>query len=155
RQFGVDQLGLGHQERVVERDVVRHQGAPAQDVDQVVDDVGELRLTGQHVGGEAVDVGGARVDTGVEQGGDTAFDVAVVADRERGDADDPGLPGPEPRRLHVDDGPSGARLRSRAAPTLWSPTLWSPALWSPALPHTSRMTRGTDNPRIAAARVGF
>src|SRR5690606_13878353 len=72
-----------------------------------------------------------------------------------GDADDPGLPGPEPRRLHVDDGPSGARLRSRAAPTLWRPTLWSPALWSPALPHTSSMTRGTDNPRIAAARVGF
>ncbi|SIK48989.1 Uncharacterised protein [Mycobacteroides abscessus subsp. abscessus] len=66
-QFGSHQLGLGRQERVVEADVVRDQRPPAQQRDQIGRDIGELRLALQHLRGEAVDVRGARIDTGVEQ----------------------------------------------------------------------------------------
>ena len=46
--------------RVVERDVVRDQRAAAHQLDHVADDLAELRLVLQHLGGQAVDVGRAR-----------------------------------------------------------------------------------------------
>ena len=53
---------------------------------------------------------------GIEQAGEAALDVAVVAERQRRDADDARLPGMEARRLDVDDGPAGAGLVGRPAP---------------------------------------
>ena len=110
------QFGLGGQERVVEADVVGDQGAAAQHLDQIGGDVGEGRLAGEHLGGQAVHVGGPGVDTGIQQAGDAALDVAVVADRQCGDADDAGLPWPEAGRLDVDDRPARAGLGCRPAP---------------------------------------
>ena len=112
----VDQLGLGGQEGVVEADVVGHQRAAPQQLDQVADDVGEPRLALQHLGGQPVHMGGPRVDAGIEQAVDAALDVAVVAEGQRGDADDAGLPGPEAGRLDVDDGPACAGFGCRPAP---------------------------------------
>ena len=112
------QLGLGGQERVVEADVVGDQGAPAQHLDQLLGDVGETGLAGQHLGGQAVHVGGPGIDTGVEQAVDTALDVAVVAERQRRDADDAGLAWSEAGRLDIDDRPARAGFGSRPAPGL-------------------------------------
>ena len=92
------------------------EGAAAQHLEQLGGDVGEARLVGEHLGGQAVHVGWPRIDTGVEQSGDAVFDVAVVADREDRDADDAGLPWAEPGRLDVDDRPARAGFGSRPAP---------------------------------------
>ena len=111
------QLGLGGQERVVEgrrcgrrgcgRAAPRH-SSPATSAKQ--------GCACKHLGGQAVHVGGAGIDAGVEQGGDAVFDVAVVADRQGRDADDAGLPWPEAGRLDVDDRPARAGFGSRPAP---------------------------------------
>jgi hypothetical protein len=116
-QFDVDEFGLGSQERIVETDVVRHQRATAQHTGQIVGHVGERRRPGQHLRGQPVHVGGAGVDARIEQAREAALDVAVVTDRERGDADDASLPRAEPGRLDVDDRPAGSRLGGRSAPT--------------------------------------
>ena len=92
------------------------EGAAAQHLDQLGGDVGEARLAGEHLGGQAVHVGGPGIDTGVQQSGDAVLDVAVVADRECRDADDAGLPWSEPGRLDVDDRPARAGFGSRPAP---------------------------------------
>ena len=61
-------------------------------------------------------MGGPGIDAGVQQAGDAVLDVAVVADRQRGDADDAGLPWSESGRLDVDDRPARAGFGSRPAP---------------------------------------
>ena len=95
-----------------------------------VDDVAERRLTRQHLGRQPVHVRRPRIDTGIEQGGEAALDVAVVAHRQRRDADDACLPRTETRRLDVDDRPSPHRRR------------WRSAGGDPRrLAHVSRMTR--------------
>ena len=66
-KFGLGELGLGGQEGVVERDVVRHQRAAAQHLDHVADDVGEVRLVLEHGGGQTVHVGGTRVHPGLSR----------------------------------------------------------------------------------------
>ena len=111
-----DHLGFGGQERVIETDVVRHQGAAPEQVDQIADDVGEAGLALQHLGGQPVDMGRSGIDTGVEQCVEAPFDVAVVAKRQRRDADDPGMSWVETRGLHVDDSPACAVFGRRAAP---------------------------------------
>ena len=110
RQLGLDEFGLGGQERVVEADVVGDQRAPAQQVDQVADDVAEGRLALQHLGGEAVHVRRTGVDAGVEQAGEALLDVAVVTEGQRRDADDARLPRLKTRGLDVDDRPAGTGL---------------------------------------------
>ena len=117
-QFGFGDLGLRGQERVVERDVVRHQRAAAQQLDHVTDDVGELRLVFEHRGGQAVHVGGTRVHAGIEQADHGLLDSTVGVEAQCGEADDPGLTWPEARGLDVDDGPAPVRLAGRPAPGL-------------------------------------
>ena len=117
-KLGVGELGLGGQERVVERDVVRDQRAPAQHLDHVTDDVGELRLVLQHRGGQPVHVGGAGVDAGIEQADNGLLDPAVGVEAERREADDPRLARPETRGLDVDDGPARRPARSPADPRM-------------------------------------
>ncbi len=115
-QLRVDHLGLGGQERVIEPDVVRHQSAATEQIDQIADDVGEAGLALQHLGGQPVDMGRSGIDSGVEQCVEAPFDVAVVAQSQRRDADDPGMSWVETRGLHVDDGPARAVFGCRAAP---------------------------------------
>jgi hypothetical protein len=50
-QLRADQLGLRSQERVVEADVVRDEGAVLQQLDEVADDVAEAGLALEHLGG--------------------------------------------------------------------------------------------------------
>ena len=119
-QLRPDQFGLGGQERVVEADVVGDERAVLQHVDQVADDVAEARLALEHFGGQAVHMGGPGVDAGVEQRVEAALDVAVVAERQGGDADDAGLPGAEAGGLDVDDGPARAGVRLPAGPRFGS-----------------------------------
>ena len=61
-------------------------------------------------------MGGTGVDARVEQRVEALLDVAVVAEGQRRDADDAGLPGAEARRLDVDDGPARAGFGCRPAP---------------------------------------
>ena len=137
-QLDAEELGLGGQEGVVEADIVGDQGASTQHVDQLTDDVAETRLIGQHLGGQAVHVGGTGIDAGVEQGGDAAFDVAVVAERQGREADDARLAWSEAGRLDIDDDPARAWFGSRPAP---------------GLAHTVRMARRPDNARSTTQRV--
>lgn len=65
REFGLGDLGLRSEKRIVERDIVRDQSAPAQHVDNLTGDIGELWLVIEHGGGQAVHVGGARVHLGI------------------------------------------------------------------------------------------
>ncbi|CFE49075.1 Uncharacterised protein [Mycobacterium tuberculosis] len=65
REFGLGDLGLRSEKRIVERDIVRDQSAPAQHVDNLTGDIGELWLAIEHGGGQAVHVGGARVHLGI------------------------------------------------------------------------------------------
>src|SRR5947209_8194236 len=128
--------------RVVERDVVRHQRAAAEHLDDVTDDVAELRLVLQHGGGQPVHVGGAGVHPGVEQADHGLLDAPVCVEAERGNADDPRLTRPKPRGLDVDNGPTPARLAGRPPPG------------HPV--HELRMARRTDitwllRPRVANA----
>ena len=131
RQLHLGQFGLGGQERVVEADVVGHQGASAQHVDQVGSDVGEARLARRASRRSGRAHGWARVDTGIQQGGDAALDVAVVTEGQCGDADDAGLPRPEAGRLDVDDSPARAGFGCRPAP---------------GVAHIVRMARRSDIP---------
>ena len=117
-QLGADELGLRGQERVVEAHVVRHQRAAPQHPVQFADDLAERGLPLEHLRGQAVHVRGPGIDAGVEQGGEAALDVAVVAERQRRDADDACLPRVETRRLDVDDRPARAGLGGRSAERL-------------------------------------
>ena len=139
-KLGVGELGLRGEERVVERDVVRHQRAAAQHLDHVTGDVGELRLVFQHGGGQAVHVGGTRVDAGVEQADDGLLDAAVGVEAEHRQADDPRLTRAKARGLDIDDGPAPVRLAGR-------PTPGHPV-------HDLRMARRTDITRSLSHRVG-
>ncbi len=130
-QLGADQFSLGGQERIVEPDVVGDERATLQELDQIADDVAKGGLALQHLGGQAVHMGGTRVDAGVEQRVEALLDVAVVAKSKGGDADDAGLPGAEARGLDVDDGPARAGFGCRPAPVL---------------AHVSRMARSPDKP---------
>ena len=116
RQFDVHQLGLGGQKRVVEPDVVGDQRAPPQHLDEVGRHVTEGRLTGQHLGGQAVHMGGTGVDAGVQQAVQALLDVAVVAESQRRDTDDARLTGPETRRLDVHHSPAGSGLVGGSSP---------------------------------------
>ena len=118
RQFRPDHFGFGGQERVVEAHVVGDEGAAAQQIPEVADDVAETRLPFEHVGSQTVHMGGPGIDAGVEQAVEAALDVAVVAEGQCCDADDPSLPGAESGRLHVDDGPACAGFGCRPAPGL-------------------------------------
>ena len=137
-QFDAGELRLGGQKGVVEAHIVSDQRAATQHVDQVGDNVTETRLIGQHLGGQAVHVGGTGIDAGIEQGGDAAFDVAVVAERQGREADDARLAWSETGRLDIDDDPARAGFGSR-------PT--------PGLAHRVRMARRSDNARSAMQRV--
>ena len=85
-------------------------------LDELADDVAEARLARQHLGGQPVYVGGPGIDAGVQQAVEAPLDVAVVAEGQCRDADDPSLPGAEAGGLHVDDGPACAGLRPPAGP---------------------------------------
>ena len=89
-------------------------------LDEIADDVAEARLAFQHLGGQAVDVGRPGVDARVEQRVEALFDVAVVAEGQRRDADDAGMSGAEAGGLDVDDGPARAGLRLPAGPRFGS-----------------------------------
>ncbi len=67
RQLRTDHFGLGGQERVVEADVVGDECAAAQQLSEFADDVTEARLALEHLGGQAVHMGGSGVDARVEQ----------------------------------------------------------------------------------------
>jgi len=95
---------------------VCHQRAAAQHLDQVADEVGELRLVLEHGGGQAVHVGGARVYPGVEQADDGLLHPPVGVEAEGGEADDPCLTRPKARGFDVDDGPTPVRLPGRQTP---------------------------------------
>jgi len=58
---------------------VGDESAALQQVDEVADDVAEARLAVKHFGGQAVHMGGAGVDAGVEQRVQALLDVTVVA----------------------------------------------------------------------------
>ncbi len=120
REFGSGDLGLGGQERVVERDVVRDQRAAAQYFDHVADDVGELRLVFEHGGRQPVHVGGTRVHAGIEQADHGLLHSAVGVEAECRNADDSGLTRPKARGLDIDDGPSPVRLAGRPTPGVGS-----------------------------------
>lgn len=81
--------GFGSQECVVECGVVGDKDSAGEKFGERGCDVGEGGLVGQHGGGNAVDVGGPGVDTGIEQCAHGVFDSAVGAEGEGGDADDP------------------------------------------------------------------
>ncbi len=116
RKLAVRKLSLRGKKPVVEGDVVRYQRPPAQQVEHVPGDVGELRLVFQHGRGQSVDVGGPRVNARVEQAADGLLHPPVGVQRQHRQADDPVGSGPEARRLHVDDGPAPAGPVCRADP---------------------------------------
>ena len=118
RQLGPNHFGLGGQEGVVEAHVVGDECATAQKFPEGADDVAEARLALEHLGGQAVHMGGPGVDARVEQAVQRLFDVAVVTERQRRDADDAGLPGAEAGCLDVDDDPARPGFGCRPAPGL-------------------------------------
>ena len=59
---------------------------------------------------------GTGVDARVEQADHRVLDIAVVVERQRGDAQYPGMTRPKTRGLHIDDHPAGACLAGRPTP---------------------------------------
>ncbi|BBZ19596.1 hypothetical protein MGAD_39310 [Mycolicibacterium gadium] len=97
---------------------MRHQGAATQQLDQIADDVAEARLAFEHLGGQTVDMGWAGIDPRIEKRVEALFDVAVVTESQRRDADDTSVSRMETRGLHVDDGPACAIVGRGATPAL-------------------------------------
>ena len=142
RQLGRNQLGLGGQERVVEADVVRHQRAALEHRVEIADDVAEGRLALQHLRGEPVDVRGPGSTPGLSRLAKLPLDVAVVAQRQCGDADDAGLTRTETRTSRRRRRPSRHRRGRPACPSDFR-----------RLAHASRMARSPDKARSIAPRV--
>jgi hypothetical protein len=96
---------LGHQEGEVEPvDVVPDHHAARQQAGQVAVHAAEGRGTLEHLGGDAVDVGRARVALGVDQGAEGVHLAAVGIEDDHGHLDHPlGLRG-EAGGLEVDHG---------------------------------------------------
>ena len=69
---------------------MRDQRAPADELDDVADDLAELRLVLEHLGGQPVDVGRARIDARIEQADHGLFDATVGVERQHREADDAG-----------------------------------------------------------------
>lgn len=67
RQLGPGHLSLGGQERIVECDIVCHQRATTQQLNNITDDVGELWLIFEHAGRQPVDVSGPRIHPGLSR----------------------------------------------------------------------------------------
>jgi hypothetical protein len=90
RQREAGPLRLGGQEAVVEGGVVGDQDAAVEHLVQLRGDLGEPGCPGEAVPGQAVDVHGAGVAAGVDQGGEARPDgTAGGVERERGDAQHP------------------------------------------------------------------
>ena len=87
-QLGAGQFGLRRQERVVEPDVMGDQCPASQQRDEVGDDIGELGLSLQHLRSQAVHVGGARINTRIQQTHHTVGDASVGIQRQRRDTND-------------------------------------------------------------------
>jgi hypothetical protein len=121
---------------------VGDQGATVQQLDDIGGDIGEGRLVLQHLGRQAVDVGGTGIDAGIEQADHGMFDAPLGVQRQRGQADDAGVTRPETRGLDVDDHPAIPRLAGGS---------------TPGVAHTVRMTRRSDSARdiesVSARRV--
>jgi hypothetical protein len=116
RQLGLGHLGLGGQKSMVERHVVGHQRAAFEHVQQVVGDVGEGRLVGQHSSGKPVHVRRARVDTRIQEADHRAVDGPAGVERQRGQADHPRMARAEARGLDIQDHPARIVLGDRPAP---------------------------------------
>ena len=98
-------LALGHQEGQVEPvDVVPDDHPSRQEARQVRVHVGEGRSAFQHLGGDAVDVGGPGAALGIDQRAEGVHLATVGVEHDHGHFDHPlGLWG-EPGRLQVDHG---------------------------------------------------
>ena len=100
------QLGFGCEEGIVEPGVVRHQGPAVHQFGDILGDVAESRLILEHLGGDAVHMGGAGIDARVHQADHRLLDIAHRIEGQRGNADDPGLTRAKTGRLDVDDDPA-------------------------------------------------
>lgn len=107
---GQGQVGascFGGEECVIECGVVRDQDSAVQQCHQGWGYVAELWLSGECVSGQAVDVGRAGVDVGVEQADEGVADGAVGVEGEGGDAQDTAGLRVGAGGFHVDDDPVG------------------------------------------------
>ena len=134
RQRDTGQLGLRGQEAVVEGNVVRDQRAPAHELDDVADDLAELRLILEHLGGQPVNVGGTGIHARIEQAHHGLLDVPLGVECEHRQADDASAARPEAGGLDVDDGPTRIGLSGR-------PT---PGHRGRSVPHECRISRRAD-----------
>ena len=116
RQRRLRQFGLGGQKGVVETGVVGDQRAPVHHVGQAGSDVFEGRLVLEHLGRQAVHVGGPGIHAGVEQADHRLLDLALGVQRQCGDAENAGVARTEPRCLDVDDDPAPVLFTGRSTP---------------------------------------
>ena len=115
-QCGRCEFGFGSQERIVELGVVGDHRAAGHQLGEVGGDVGERRLILQHLRREAVHVRGTGVHARVEQTDHRVLDIPVVIERQRGNAQYPGMTRPKARGLHINDDPASTCLAGRPAP---------------------------------------
>ena len=66
-QLQPGQFGFGSKEGVVEGHVVGDERAAAQNLGHLGGDIGECRLSREHLGGQAVHMSGSGIDTGIQQ----------------------------------------------------------------------------------------
>jgi hypothetical protein len=100
-------LGLGGQETVVERGVVRYQDAPVEHLDQLRSDLVEAGRRLEALRGEAVDVDRPRVAVGVDERGEPRpLRSTGRVERHGGHTEHPAAVGVQAGGLHIDHRPS-------------------------------------------------